>query len=68
MTAPTARILFRRVAVPLWLVAVLVAAAVAVGALALLSGESTQPAGAADNTPPISQTTTCVDSATVGHC
>jgi hypothetical protein len=68
MTARISHTLFQRIGVPFWLVATLVAATLALGALALLGGESTQPAGAADAAPPISQTTSCVDSATVGHC
>jgi hypothetical protein len=68
MTARISHTLLHRISVPFWLVAMLVAATVAFGALALLgAGDSTQPAVAADAPPPISQTSTCVDSS-VGHC
>ena len=59
--------LHHRVTLPSWVVAAIVAAVLAVGALAVFSG--TDDASTAAATPSVSDLpTTCVNSEVVGHC
>ena len=60
-----------RLTVPSWVVAALVAALFAVGAVSLFAGSggtSTVPAAKASSAPYVQMPTSCVDSRVVGHC
>ena len=65
MSAPLQAAVRHRVAVPSWLIALVVAAAIAVAGIAVLAGSGDNVA--AQTTPPIPQHTTCV-SPVAGHC
>jgi hypothetical protein len=65
MSAPLQAALRHRVAVPAWLIALVIAAVVAVAGIAVLAGSGDQ-VGAQTN-PPLSQHTSCTSSVT-GHC
>lgn len=65
MSAPLQAAIRHRVAVPAWLIALVIAATIAVAGIAVLAG-SDDHAGA-QTTPPLSQHTTCV-SPVAGHC
>lgn len=64
MTARVSSAVVHRVAVPAWLLTVVIAAAIAASAVAVL--------GAAGNPSPVRSyqqlPTTCIDSSVVGHC
>jgi|tagenome__1003787_1003787.scaffolds.fasta_scaffold20794959_2 hypothetical protein len=65
MSAPLQAAIRHRVAVPAWLIALVVAAALAVAGIAVLAGSGDNVA--AQTTPPLSQHTSCTNSI-AGHC
>ena len=65
MSAPLQAAIRHRVSVPAWLIALVVAAAVAVAGIAVLAGSDDR--AGAQPTPSLSHGTTCV-SPVAGHC
>jgi len=64
MSAPLQAAIRHRVAVPAWLIAVVVAAAFAIAGIAVLAGSDD---AGSQSTPPLSAHTSCV-SPVAGHC
>ena len=65
MSAPLQAAMRHRVAVPAWLIGLVVAAAIAVAGIAVLAGSDDH--ATAQTSPPLSQHTSCV-SPVAGHC
>ncbi len=66
MTARIHSAVVHRVTVPAWLLAVVIAAAIAASLFAVLDSSS-EPIPVQTQAPPI-QPTSCIDSSVVGHC
>ena len=67
MTARIHSAIVHRVAVPAWLLTVVIAAAIAASLFAVLDSPS-EPVAVQTRTPAPAPTTTCVDYSAVGHC
>jgi hypothetical protein len=67
MTARIHSAVAHRVAVPAWLLTVVIAAAIAASLFAVLDSPS-EPVPVQTQAPALAPTTTCIDYSAVGHC